>query len=47
MTRYFIEGREGRNPPILIFDTPGFADADGVARDDEIYEKIRDVLKDP
>ena len=33
VTRYFIEGKEGRNPPILIFDTPGFADADGVARD--------------
>ena len=48
VTRYYIEPDQGRYPyPILIFDTPGFGDTSGVAKDEEIYFKIKAVLEDP
>lgn len=46
VTEYFIEEREGRCPPILIFDTPGFGDTSGASTDEGIYNMITTVLKE-
>ena len=44
VTEYFIEERDGRCPPILIYDTPGFGDTSGASNDEGIYNKIKTVL---
>lgn len=45
VTRYDIE-ETARNPPLIVYDTPGFGDTRGQAQDQKIFGIISKIFKE-